>query len=240
VPHGEDPSLIPEVMPKKDEAAGKKGKGKKGKKGKEEVDVQRLLKVKGRNHTTALGLIRRVAGSYHMTSAQVDLLAALFDDAGHKAEVVVSCYQSIVDLRTPTFGRLLHVLPQDTQVEVCRRLGWCNAVRLSVPNLHYRLNLDLRDDVAMLEKLLFLNCELSLNAGSNEYTTDEDNICCVRHLRIHDTLVEGPIPHNALAKHLMEKWRDHVESGEGAEPVFVTLDFRASSAALDRVATEEM
>lgn len=32
-------------MPKKDEAAGKKGKGKKGKKGKEEVDVQRLLKV---------------------------------------------------------------------------------------------------------------------------------------------------------------------------------------------------
>eukprot|EP00873_Tetraselmis_striata_P014441 jgi/Tetstr1/434705/TSEL_002532.t1 len=227
------PSCGAQVMPKKDEAAGKKGKGKKGKKGKEEVDVQRLLKVKGRNHTTALGLIRRVAGSYHMTSAQVDLLAALFDDAGHKAEVVVSCYQSIVDLRTPTFGRLLHV-------EVCRRLGWCNAVRLSVPNLHYRLNLDLRDDVAMLEKLLFLNCELSLNAGSNEYTTDEDNICCVRHLRIHDTLVEGPIPHNALAKHLMEKWRDHVESGEGAEPVFVTLDFRASSAALDRVATEEM
>lgn len=95
--------------------------------------------------------------------------------------------------------------PRCLQVEVCRRLGWCNAVRLSVPNLHYRLNLDLRDDVAMLEKLLFLNCELSLNAGSNEYTTDEDNICCVRHLRIHDTLVEGPIPHNALAKHLVRR-----------------------------------
>lgn len=49
---------------------------------------------------------------------QVDLLACLFDRNGHKAEVVVLCFDRIVD--KSAFGALLRVLPEAARVRELR------------------------------------------------------------------------------------------------------------------------
>jgi len=130
----------------------------------------------------------------------VDLLATLFGDDTHKAEVLVSCFGRLAD--SESLPKLLCILPHAAQVEVCSRLGWSNVFRMPFVSMHYVLSLTKEDDKRLLKKLFHLNSAAMDARNCTKYIDGSDEAPISR-LLVRGSLVQGPMPHREMFDHVV-------------------------------------